>query len=657
MLFGRDGGASVLEKSTDNGQTWNHWRTLPGAMGEIQDFVMYDSATVFAACDGGFYGTTRFGPAKQRLTTDVLCSIALQPGFDTNDPDNMTIVVGCVHGYITASDDGGNTWGDAEMVGGDSVYVAFDQLDEDQIYYVTASSEVGSATLDGNEVDDDGVLEDSEEDTAEATFFSGLWVAPDNALYAVGGETNSTSTSTTLSTQTVSGDLDLAGVGGATATVTVTSLELVYVSGDDFDASDPLDVISGAPTDVTATGYNSVSGIIYVNDEAAATGGYFEVTITGIDLDSVALPFIEGEVVTVTEAAVDDLTATVTPTSTTTVTATAGPDKLFRLLLGEPYNIWEMETKVGAQGIWGFSGSNFVFTVVGNDELFGLKDTLSGKVAGVTVSSIGETKATVSWSAMTGAKEYEVMYDSDSVFTTKLTTTLSGLDDDTDYEVMVRVATDKAFQSRWSTAVEFTTLQAIAQPENLVPSQGMQNAPLLPSFVWTEISNAVEYEFQLSTDPAFGTLLVDETLEITAYTLKTELAYDTNHYWRVRAVSDTGTKSTWCFSNFHTRTEAIPQVTVPPAPTPNITLPAPQVTVIPPDVNITLPAPQVTVIPPAITVDIPPVVTVTQQAQPTLVLPVAEPEGTPVYIWVIVAIGAILVIAVIVLIIRTRRVV
>jgi hypothetical protein len=48
---------------------------------------------------------------------------------------------------------------------------------------------------------------------------------------------------------------------------------------------------------------------------------------------------------------------------------------------------------------------------------------------------------------------------------------------------------------------------------------------------------------------------------------------------------------------------------------------------------------------------------VTQQAPPTLVLPVEDDPGTPVYIWVIVAIGAILTIAVIVLIIRTRRVV
>lgn len=656
MLFGRDGGNSVIMKSTDNGQTWNNWRTLPGAMGEINDWVVYDSATIFAACDNGFYGTTRFGPAKQRLIGD-LHTIAVQPGFDPNDPDLDTLVVGGASGDIFASADAGNTFGAAESVGNGNVHVAFDQLDAELIYYATSASEVGSADIDDDDVDDNLALEDSEEDTAEATGFSGIWVAPDNALYAIGGDTTSTPVTGGL---TIAGDMTLttplSGSGAAVTDLAFSGIDVVFVSGTPF-TSEPVDPIA-VGTDLAANGYNSVSGIIYITDVGANSGGYFEVTLTGLTLDDAATPFVDGETVEVAEGT-NTWDVTLVPPSTPTPTPTPGADNLFRLLLGEDYNIWEMEAKDGAMGIWGFSGSNFVFTVVGNTALYGLEDTLSGKVQGVTVSNIGETTATVSWTAMTGAELYEVLYIGidDTVVTDDTSKTLTGLSDNTKYTVQVRVATDEDFQSRWSTAVSFTTLQAIAQPENLVPEQGMQNAPLLPSFVWTEISNAVEYEFQLSTDPAFGSMLVDETLEITAYTLETELAYDTNHYWRVRAVSDTGTKSTWCFSNFHTRTKAIPPVTIEPPPTPTIILPTPQVTVIPPDVDITLPAPQVTVIPPAITVDVPPVVTVTQQPVPTLTLPVTEDPGTPAYIWVIVGIGALLTIAVIVLIIRTRRVV
>jgi hypothetical protein len=32
MLFGRDGGDGVFEKSDDYGQTWNYWRTLQRAL-------------------------------------------------------------------------------------------------------------------------------------------------------------------------------------------------------------------------------------------------------------------------------------------------------------------------------------------------------------------------------------------------------------------------------------------------------------------------------------------------------------------------------------------------------------------------------------------------------------------------------------------------
>jgi len=654
LLSVDDDGDNKILKSTDNGQTWSTWRTLPSAIGDINDWVVYDSATVFAACDDGFYGTTRFGPAKQKLTGTVLVSIALQPGFDPNDPDNATVIVGDDDACIYISDDAGSNWGtqqDVIALSAGNVYVAFDQLDPSVIYYATSGSIVGTAVIDGDELDDIAALEDSEEDTAEANSFSCIWVSPDNALYAIGGDTP-VSTTTWGSPATVSGNIvTLTGVSSlvATAGVVVPVTDITVLSGSFTQGTENL-TISGAV--VTALSSTVAAGTVYVTGATSSATGSFDIQIIGLS------GYEAGEDIDVIVAAAGDLQS-IRASSTSTTTEDA---YLFRLLLGEPYNIWETEQKDGAMGLWGFEGSNFLLTVVDSSSLYGLEDTLSGKVTGVTVSSIGENSAKVSWTAMTDAELYEVLYDGidNTVVTEETSKTLSGLDDGEEYTVQVRVATDEDFQSRWSTEVSFTTLQAIAQPVNLVPVNGMQDAPLLPSFVWEEVSNAVEYEFQLSTDPGMGNLLVDITTENTAYTLTMELAYDTNHYWQVRAVSGTGTKSTWCFSNFHTRTEEIPPVTVEPPPTPNITLPAPQVTVIPPDVDVTLPAPQVTVVPPDITVDVPDVVTVTQQAQqaqPTLVLPIAEKEGTPVYIWVIVGIGAILTIAVIVLIIRTRRVV
>ena len=751
-------GDNKIIKSTDNGQKWSAWRTLPSAMGDINDWVIYDSATVFAACDGGFYGTTRFGPAKQRLTTEALASIALQPGFDPNDPENSTVIVGndamfddgpdpdVYHGRIFVSTDGGNNWGDANAVATKTVdfcvLVAFDQLDPSVVYYSTTASEVGTAVIDGDELDDMAALEDSEEDTAVADSFTGLWVAPDNALYALGANTYpSTQHDLDADGSFVVADADPTAAGSIqvqqdvgfnpSGSITVAATDITTIFGTFINGEALLVIGSNL---VFSTG--SVSGTIQVQGNTSGASGQVAVSgaVTGpfwfegatcsvtssilnasLNVDTITVAsadildtFTDGEILNITawslagitggfvsgtitiQGATSSVTDTITITSegaggifetgetinvvsdslnaddvTSAGTATADA-YLFRLLLGEDGNIWETEQLNGAMGLWGFSGSNFLLSVVDSsdtdllpEKLYGLEDSLSGQVKGVTVSKIGEGEATVSWTAMTGAELYEIVYDSeDPVFTNKTSKKLEDLDDNEIYTVKVRVATDEDFQSRWSAGVSFTTLQTICQPDNVVPGQGMQNAPLLPSFVWEDTcGNAVSYEFQLSTDPAFGTLLVDITTENTAYTLTTELAYDTNHYWRVRAISDTGTKSSWCFSNFHTRMEEIPPVTVEPPPTPTIILPAPQVTVVPPDVDITLPAPQVTVVPPAITVDVPPVVTVTQQPVPTLELPEREDPGTPVYIWVIVGIGAVLTIAVIVLIIRTRRVV
>jgi hypothetical protein len=57
--------------------------------------------------------------------------------------------------------------------------------------------------------------------------------------------------------------------------------------------------------------------------------------------------------------------------------------------------------------------------------------------------------------------------------------------------------------------------------------------------------------------------------------------------------------------------------------------------------------------------DVPTVVTITEAGPVTHIIPLPDVDDppTPVYIWVIVGIGAVLTIAVIVLIIRTRRVV
>jgi hypothetical protein len=111
----------------------------------------------------------------------------------------------------------------------------------------------------------------------------------------------------------------------------------------------------------------------------------------------------------------------------------------------------------------------------------------------------------------------------------------------------------------------------ILPPVPIVPLNGMQDAPVNPSFEWSEVTNAVSYDFQLGTDPAFSAAIVDTNLASTQYEYtENDLAWDTNHYWRVRSIAADETNSNWSpIQIFHTELEPREpiEITVTPAPT------------------------------------------------------------------------------------------
>jgi hypothetical protein len=171
------------------------------------------------------------------------------------------------------------------------------------------------------------------------------------------------------------------------------------------------------------------------------------------------------------------------------------------------------------------------------------------------------------------------------------------------------------------------------------------------TFNWTRLSNSTEYDVRIALDKDFtqvvrtenkatsdaiGTLIVGPFTEgPSGDTL--ELMDGATYYWKIRTSSDGPLFSQWSAVRSFTvdiAKEVLPPVTITPAPpAPIINLPAPV---------INLPAPTQITIPPAPTIIIP--------APPAPPAPIA-----PAYIWAIVIIGAVLVIAVIILIVRTRR--
>jgi hypothetical protein len=138
----------------------------------------------------------------------------------------------------------------------------------------------------------------------------------------------------------------------------------------------------------------------------------------------------------------------------------------------------------------------------------------------------------------------------------------------------------------------------------LGPACGSISNPLSPGFSWSPYAKSTRYEFQLASDAGFTDILAEAKVSATGYMYDGKLSTNTTYFWRVRAIEPTTTDwSPVC--SFTTEKEP------PPPP--------------PPPVEVVTPPPP-------------------------------EPVVTAPVIWAIIGIGAILVIAVIVLIVRTRRV-
>jgi hypothetical protein len=187
-----------------------------------------------------------------------------------------------------------------------------------------------------------------------------------------------------------------------------------------------------------------------------------------------------------------------------------------------------------------------------------------------------------------------------------------------------RVRTSSPWLSPWSEARSFT----VASMDTFMvtgPESGAADASLMPTFTWSEYPDAIGYEIMLSEDPTFAIIEWSYNVDNPFYKVEEELKYSTTYYWRVRGVTGEPYLEgrTWI-------TPAGPWVT---------------------GVFTTMGEP----VP-----DEPDVITITEPGAPAEIKVVEVPAPAPVIptylLWVIVAVGAVLIIALIILIVRTRRV-
>ncbi len=188
----------------------------------------------------------------------------------------------------------------------------------------------------------------------------------------------------------------------------------------------------------------------------------------------------------------------------------------------------------------------------------------------------------------------------------------------TEYGIWVRAATElsgEAIVSPWSDAAIFSVEPSTgaitppsAGPQLQSPQPGDQNVNPGASFSWAPMAGVTEYSFVLARDAALTDVVVSETVAGTAYGPVT-LEPDTDYYYAVAASAPTS--SVQSIGAFHTAVEAYTCQYC------------------------------------GLTFD-------SREALEAHIAAVHAPT-TPLYIWIVIAVGAILVIAVIWLIFTTRR--
>jgi len=177
-------------------------------------------------------------------------------------------------------------------------------------------------------------------------------------------------------------------------------------------------------------------------------------------------------------------------------------------------------------------------------------------------------------------------------FTTETFAQVTNLENAFKYFWRVRVF-DPDYTS-WSQTRSFTTVAStitdvMTGPAGGSPAAGASGVPLRPLFSWSAFGGMTSYRIQVATDAGFSYVVIDETIDGTAYQPVTDLEMNTTYYWRVKATSDTAASGWSGTGVFTTGPEEVPAA------------------------------------------------------------------GTPAWVWVVIVIGAILAIAVVVLIMVTRK--
>ncbi len=632
-----------LWKSTNGGESFVGL-TSPAA---ITAFTLVDKDTYFIGTTGNdIYMSGRWYSGA--LAGAAAVSIAVSPNFAADD----TIIVGDADGrvwqaYDASATNGANfiPRGSAQELGaGANVLVAFDPgYADNKIIY--AGSSLSTIGVNRFEVGTSAIWEQLDTGSATTTTSTVGADAFSITLPAIGDDVDIQQTNGGVSVAATTGTPTIAFAAGTWTVTAIGAGDVVSVTaiaagtsgilsdpGAANSATLPVALLLDADSDATIpTGGVLVGGATsFILPDTAGT----TTATTGALVTSGMVISADNVMYVANSSANSGIRREVWPTGPTVY-------QTFESLT------MDLSTDATLQNLQVISGSNVLYAIAGgiafgsvehNYRILTYTDTMTvtpvlvGPKDGTATPS---TSVTLSWKALESPRSITYTYDVatdadfanrfvDSATTTGTSVTVTGHNPGTKYYWRVRATTTP--RSKRTAPWTYTPALSSTGTTSLTtaPSPGAVDVSLRPTFQWGAVAGATSYEMEFADNPFFANASVKKPLTHTTWTWDTDLDYSTTYYWRVRAVkSGRGiltNMGSWSEASFTTMDKPAPPT--PPAAPPQITVqPAPPA----PPAQVTIPA-----------------------APPSAV--------TPAVIWAIIIIGAVLVIAVIVLIVRTRRV-
>jgi len=670
-----------LTRSLDAGCSWAPLTYPCYDRPTISAWIVVDEDSVLAAgCGTGTYSgfvyrTTNHGaqPWDAFMVLNTIGGMAsCGVDFDLSLPRaaDSDVLLGDADGQVFISQDLGTTWAeiqdavtgsfDKDAVTEHQTYVVFDPGygtagdPGETMIYAAGGNDIGRCALDLA-----GALPFKQNwvyicpaaatcDTCALYKASGIDASGDTCLYVsdAGAPAGGSATKTVSGTIAVRYQCDVTTPGAytdlCTCDVTITTDTLTVLDGF-FTDGEPVSIWD---YDLFCTATGSLEGDIVVL--GLINGG-----LGSVDIAEVLACDVCGPVTSAFEVISSSLTATISSTETsaypTGVWRTLNPMALMPPVFPFALVEWEF-LQAGALGpnslihpeagllatplgiypddLWLTAGSNVLWALDDievaspTEYIWMWDDPLAAPVIQMSPADgallATTTTATLEWEPLDAGTSYEVQVYVEcpeclsplemKAFTTETTSatciTITGLTPGMKYFWKVRVECNSPQVSKWSDLRSFNA--ALGSVTVLCsPICGADDIILTTNFSWDAVLYATGYELQIVAASADGTAdftgATTYPSDVNALASIPGLEYSTVYYWQVRSVKD-GVYSAWAVCLFTTMDEPAEPV------------------------------------------------------EPTPPVVIEETEITPMWIWVIIGIGGALTIAVIILIVTTRRV-